>query len=180
MDIRFTLGIGRLLALFLLAIGISFVYAHSIKGLSDTDKKFVEDAYKGGLSAIALAEVAMTRTQDPSVKDFAKDMREDHSALNEALMQLAAREGLSLPKDMGENGRKEVETFSRMSGRDFDRAYIDYELKDHEGDLAQYSREVKEGSNPALKTIASRMVPKLEHHLSMAGEIGQKVGEKKA
>lgn len=180
MDRRMRPVIGILAMLLLIPFGISPAQAQNHKSLNHTDKKFVEDAYKDGLAAVSMGEVAATRTHNPAVRDFADRMVQDHEAANRELMQLSQKEGASLPKDMGSSYRNRIEKLSSMKRQDFDRAYMEQEVKDHKSDLKEYSKEVNDGANPALKSFASRTIPKLEHHLSMASTIDQKIGGSKA
>jgi putative membrane protein len=55
-----------------------------------------------------------------------------------------------------------------MSGTEFDRAYINDMVKDHESDVADFQKEADSGANPDLKNWASSTLPNLRDHLRRA------------
>ena len=60
-----------------------------------TPQQFVLDATAGGRMEVRLGEIALDKSQNPDVKQFAQRMVRDHSKANERLMTLADREGLT-------------------------------------------------------------------------------------
>src|SRR6478609_4440042 len=67
--------------------------------LSARDYKFVVDAAKGGMAEVTLGQLAAQKATDPSVKDFAQRMVQDHQKVNDELTKLAAQKGATLPAD---------------------------------------------------------------------------------
>ncbi|QPQ51724.1 DUF4142 domain-containing protein [Chryseobacterium indologenes] len=50
-------------------------------------------------------------------------------------------------------------------GKDFDKAYADLMVSDHQKDIEEFKKEASEGTETALKSFASKTLPILEHHL---------------
>jgi putative membrane protein len=76
--------------------------AHAPSGMddmqvSDADRTFVEKAGKGGLAEVKLGELAATQGGDDKVKDFAKHMIEQHSHVNQKLIDVAQSQGVQAP-----------------------------------------------------------------------------------
>ncbi len=63
----------------------------------DQTQQFVLDAITGGMKEVRLGEIALEKTQNADVKNFAEHMVRDHAKANEKLMKIAIDEGLSTP-----------------------------------------------------------------------------------
>jgi putative membrane protein len=48
-------------------------------------------------------------------------------------------------------------------------------VKEHEEDVAEFSKEVSGGQNPAIKDFATQTLPTLQDHLKEAREMRQNV-----
>src|SRR5215470_10307228 len=67
-------------------------------GCSSKDSStFLADAVQGGMSEVDLGRLAVEHASDPSVKDFAQKMIEDHSQANTQLKSVARQKGITLP-----------------------------------------------------------------------------------
>lgn len=64
--------------------------------LKRADRRFITKAAESSMKEVALSQLAQERATNPQVKSFAQQMVSDHGQLNNDLMQLAARKGVSL------------------------------------------------------------------------------------
>ena len=62
-----------------------------------TDQQFVYKAALGGQKEITLSQLALEKSQNDEVKNFAKKMIADHSQVGQQLAQIAQTKGLSVP-----------------------------------------------------------------------------------
>ncbi|AJP57681.1 hypothetical protein UC34_13155 [Pandoraea vervacti] len=138
------------------------------------DVEFVDKAQKAGKAEVQASQLAVQRSNNPSVKRFAQQMVADHSKANEALRQLAAKKGVAVPNDPGVN--PDVEALKGKKGREFDVAYLNLAGPDaHEQAVTLFQTEAEKGQDPDLKAFAQRTLPTLRHHLSEAREVSAKV-----
>ncbi len=137
------------------------------------DKEFVMKASAAGLAEVNLSTLARTRGGN-AVKEFAQHMLTDHTKANRELLALADKQSLTVAKEMDEKHTKLFEKLSKLDGAEFDRAYMEGMLKDHEEAVKLFEKESKEGSNEALKSWAGKTLPALKKHLEMAREIAKK------
>ncbi|MFL6417525.1 MAG: DUF4142 domain-containing protein [Bryobacteraceae bacterium] len=140
------------------------------------DKKFVKDAALGGLTEVELGKVAAQKASDPKVKDFAQKMVDDHTKANDQLKQAAAKSNIQIPGSLDSKHQSRIDKLSKLSGEDFDKAYIKDQLKDHQTDVREFTEEAQNGSDPNVKAFASSTVPILQHHLEMVKDLNK--GEK--
>jgi putative membrane protein len=137
------------------------------------EKRFVKDALLGGMTEVELGKVALEKASSDPVKQFAQKMIDDHSKANEDLKQLASKENINVSDSLDSKHQSRVEKLSKLSGADFDRAYIKDQLKDHQQDVQEFQQEAQRGTDPDVKSFASKTLPVLEEHLSMAKDLGK-------
>ena len=100
-----------------------------------------------------------------------RDRVKDHTAAGEELKQLAATKNISLPATMSADKQKEYDDLAAKKGAAFDRAYMEFMVKDHKEDIDEFAEAGKDSKDPDLKAWAAGKVPTLQHHLSSAESI---------
>jgi len=131
--------------------------------LSSVDKAFIKDAAKGGMMEVAMGRVAEKNATNSEVKTFGARMVKDHGKANEDLKGIAKEENVDWPAE------KEAGKWKS------DKDYMDAIVKDHEKDLAAFEKEAKNGSDPDVKSFASKTAKTVREHLKMAKEIDAKL-----
>ena len=89
-------------------------------------------------------------------------MVKDHSAANGKLKALASAKGITLPASLSEFEQKTKE-LSGKSDSDFDKAYVDDMIEDHQRDIKEFEEAVKNLKDPQLKTFATETLPTLKN-----------------
>ncbi|HSN19588.1 MAG TPA: DUF4142 domain-containing protein [Usitatibacter sp.] len=148
--------------------------------LSHSDRKFIEEAAKGGMAEVELAKLAQERASSPEVKQFARRMEQDHSKANEQLRTLAQEKGVTMPAGPRLAENHEVSKLSKLQGRDFDREYMDHMVKDHREDVKEFGKQAQKAKDPDVRSFAQQTSPKLEEHLQLAENADAAVGGKQA
>jgi putative membrane protein len=152
---------------------------HMDKGMakvSAKDKKFMMEAAMGGMEEVAMGKLAAANATDPDVKAFGQKMVDDHSKANDQLKQLAETKGVTLPADMDKSQHKDMDKLAKMTGMDFDHAYVKMMVKDHKKDVSEFAKESKSANDPDLKGWAGGTLPTLQDHLKMIEGIESKMG----
>jgi putative membrane protein len=153
----------------------------SSSSLDHADRKFVEEAAAGGMAEVEMGQLASQRAQSGEVKQFAQRMVQDHSKANDELKQVASSKGIQLPGQTDKSHQKKMDKLQKLSGADFDKAYMDDMVKDHKKDVKEFQKQSKSAKDADVKGFAAKTLPTLQEHLQMA-ENAQKAakGEKKA
>jgi len=137
-------------------------------GMRSRDRDFLMDAAMGGLMEVELGRVAAQQGSSDAIKQFGQRMVDDHGKANTELMTLASSKGITLPTSIDDKHREQVTKLSSMTGADFDRAYAKMMLKDHEKDVSEFEKESMKGGDADVKAFASKTLPTLQEHLTMA------------
>ncbi|HLY19536.1 MAG TPA: DUF4142 domain-containing protein [Bryobacteraceae bacterium] len=137
------------------------------------DKKFVQDAAMGGMTAVELGKLAAEKGSSDAVKQFGQRMVDDHTKATEELKKLADAKSINIPGSLDSKHRSRVDKLSKLSGAQFDKAYIKDQLKDHEQDVRDFQTEAQKGNDVAVKEFAAKTLPTLQEHLNMAKGINK-------
>jgi putative membrane protein len=137
------------------------------------DKKFVKEAAIGGLTEVELGKLALQKASDSNVKQFAQKMVDDHTKANDQLKQVASKENIQVPDSLDSKHQSHIDKLSKLSGEQFDKAYVKDQLKDHEKDVREFSNEAQGGNDPLVKSFASSTLPTLQEHLSMVKNLNK-------
>ena len=154
----------------LAAAGVSLVCGALAQGAAvpAPDRAFAEKAAAGGAAEVEGGKVAEQRASSDKVKQFGARMVQDHGKANEELKQIAGGKGLQLPSAPDAHHQQEMARLQKLSGAEFDRAYMDHMVKDHKKDIAEFRKQASSGKDPEIKAFAAKTLPTLEEHLKMA------------
>jgi len=167
----------------LLAVGVavlgSLAIAQTANRMTATDSTFVTKAAQGGMAEVKLGQLAEQKAMSPDVKNFGQTMVTDHTKANDELKALASSKGITLPSEIDSKDQATYDRLSKLSGAEFDRAYMKDMVSDHKTDVGEFKRQAVRGADVDLKAWAAKTLPTLEHHLQMAESVDAKVkGEK--
>ena len=152
----------------------SAILSKTSAGVTVADTTFLKKAASGGIAEVELGQLAVERASNPDVKQFAQRMVNDHTKANSQLKQVAAEEHIRLPQGLSARDKAIKDALAKLSGDDFDRAYMKDMVQDHRQDVAEFERESKSTQDPAVKGFAMQTLPTLRDHLKEAQRIAPK------
>ena len=138
----------------------------SKKMLKSADAKFAMKAAQGGMAEVKLGQLAADKATSPDVKAFGQQMVDYHTKANNDLKSTAESDNMTLPSDVDAKQQAMYDKLSKMSGTEFDKAYVKDMVKDHEEDVKEFQKEASSGTDPKIKDFASTTLPVLQGHLS--------------
>jgi putative membrane protein len=147
----------------------------TVSSLDPGDKDFMMKAAQGGMAEVMLGQIASSKGTSPDVKNFGNRMVSDHGKANDELKQLAQNKGMALPADVDDESKKMSDKLSTLSGKDFDKAYINGMVDDHEKDVKEFEKASTDAKDPDLKAWVTKTLPTLQDHLKMAKETKAKL-----
>jgi putative membrane protein len=153
---------------FALAVGMA---SPTLSVEESVDQKFAADAAKDSMAEVELGQLALNKSNDARVREFATRIIQDHSKANLQLESIAKSGNIVLPSEPGETLEKSMDKLSGLSGKNFDRAYVEDMVEDHEKAVKLFQQYQREGSNKELRAFAQQTLPVLQEHLHMAKTI---------
>jgi putative membrane protein len=131
----------------------------SAQGAKPTDPQIAHIAYTAGQLDIAAAKQAIDKTSSKDVKAFAEDMLRDHEAVNKQALDLVSKlkvkpEDNDTSKTLTKNADAKRAELAKLSGKAFDKAYIDNEVAYHKAvNSALETTLIPSASNADLKSL---------------------------
>jgi putative membrane protein len=145
--------------------------AQASSNLSAADQEFIKKAAEGGLAEVELGQLAMQKASSREVKSFGQRMVEDHGKASDELKKIAASKGFDLPKKPDAKNKATKDRLGKLSGQQFDSAYMTEMLKDHKDDIAEFRGERKTARDSDVRNFAVKTLPTLESQLKQAEKI---------
>jgi putative membrane protein len=140
------------------------------------DTKFLEKANQGNFDEIELAQLALKKSNNDDVKNFAQKMIHDHTMLMDNMKPFANEAGLQTPTHPSAAAEAEKLKLDVLSGDSFNKAYIKAMVADHSKDLAEFRNEAKTTGYPAFKNAVEQGEQVVREHLEMINQIAKKNG----
>jgi putative membrane protein len=139
--------------------------------VAPSDKKFVREAAQGGMAEVELGKLATEKASSDEVKKFGQRMVDDHTKAGNELKQIAGEKGIVVSQQLSAKDKMTKDRLSKLSGEQFDKAYMADMVKDHTQDVADFQKEANSGADSDVKNFAAKTLPTLQDHLREAKQI---------
>ncbi len=143
---------------------------------TSADKSFMEDASQGSLAEINFAKLALAKSQDKNIRDFATKMIHDHEMLIQQMKPLVVKYHVKPATGPSVKDRAIYEELKVKSGSDFDRAYVEAMVKDHDNDLKDFIKEANDTQLQDVKATVEKGETVIRGHAEMIDNIAHMGG----
>jgi putative membrane protein len=126
---------------------------------------------------IEAGQLALKKSNNPEVKKFAERMVTDHTAVNQAAVELVTKlkvtpQESEASKSLAAGGSTMRANLEKLEGAAFDRAYVDNEVAYHEAVIGVLDTQlIPSASNKELKDALVGAKPAFDAHLQHAKQI---------
>jgi putative membrane protein len=169
----------------LAALFASPLLAEEAKAAPPTDPQIADIAVTAHQIDIDRGKLALKKTKNAEVKQFAQQMVDDHGAGLKEAVALATRLGVkpeanATSKSLKDGAKKAGARLNKESGAKFDKDYIDTEAGFHEALIGAVKDVlIPNAQNKDLKQLLTDTVPTLEGHLQHAKNVQAQLGGSK-
>lgn len=129
------------------------------------DSLFAQVAATCGRAEVLLGQLGAQKASDHELKEFSQRMIEEHTKLNQELMDLAAQKRVALPRMIDPRSEFCIQNLQGEPTDTFDRCYARAQLALHMESVAAFKAQAQRGQDPEMKALAARALPKLKEHL---------------
>jgi putative membrane protein len=133
--------------------------------------QFLVKAADGGMAEVDMGNMANQKATNEKVKGYGAMLVKDHSAANEQVKALAAQRNVTLPATVSDDNKTRMDDVMKKTGKDFDKAYMDAMIKDHEKDIDMFKDASNKVNDAEVKAFVDNTLPKLQMHLDSARAI---------
>jgi putative membrane protein len=140
--------------------------------------------HMSNVQEISAGNLAQQRAQDVEVRNFGALMVRDHSNLDQQGSNMAQQLGVTPTTPsvansvLSSSAQAEMDMLNRASnGSDFDRAYVQSQVTDHQRTLAIVDASISGAQRAELRTmLRDRVRPAVASHLLMAQNLQGRIG----
>jgi putative membrane protein len=144
--------------------------ANGLLNVDEGTASFMVNVADVGMTEVKLGQMAKEKAHSKRVKEFGAMMVEDHTKAAAKLKDLAAKKNVTLPSKIGEDHQKKIDELSKLSGKDFDKKYMDMMEDGHESTVKDFEGKA-DNSDPDVKAFVNGTLPTLRMHLDSAKAI---------
>lgn len=142
--------------------------------LNGDAKVFTLNAATGGMMELEAAGIALKKSKNKIVKDFAARMLKDHGLANDELKKIADAKGLQLAQTLPTEMTGHLSELNGLADRAFDVQYMRMMINDHEKTMQLFTQGTAL-ADPDLKAFAVKTLALIREHYSAAVEIGKRI-----
>jgi putative membrane protein len=162
-----------------LALLSTFVLGAMAYAQAPTDPQIVGIVQTANRIDINQAKLALRKSTNAQVKEFANQMISDHTSLEKSVRDLAMKLGVKeetsgTAKQLKQQALEESKKLSGMKGKEFDREYAAHEIAYHQAVIdAATTTLIPNAKNAELKSALQGAAPLLQGHLQHAQQLQQ-------
>ena len=145
-----------------------------------TDQNVVAKLGGGDSAEVALGKLVASKATNAGVKSYAQMLVTDHSANAKQLAALVKKDSLTPQPPPGDNSATEnqqkLDKFQAMAkGMDFDTAFVNDAIADHQKEIDALTSAQASLTNADLKALIGKTIPVMQKHLDKAKELQGKL-----
>lgn len=164
---------------FFSALFLSFFLTYAVQAEDEkpSDAEITKIINATNEGEIEMAKIAKKKTKNAEVKTFADHMITEHTSNNKNSMQLVRKLNLKPVKnekseEMKKESEKALTKIKDLEGKEFDKAYIDSQVKMHSKVLSDLDEMlIPSAKNPELKAMLEKTKESVSMHLDQAKKI---------
>jgi putative membrane protein len=151
--------------------------ANAAAPMTWTDGQILQVVHTADQGEIEQAQLARVTAVDGRVKKFAAMMIKDHTTADDEASSMAKKlsvtfEPSTVSRNLDTDVRNSSNALQSKSGTDFDRAYIQTQINEHQSVLATIDNELMpHAQSTDVKNLLSKIRGKIMKHLEQAQEI---------
>jgi putative membrane protein len=132
----------------------------------------MQDLAHANASEIAAGKLAMEKSQNDQVKQYAQKLIDDHTQAQQELQKIADAKGVKLENEPDAKHKTMVKTMSALEGEKFDKMYLGQGgARDHKNTQQLLQKMQKQSKDKDLQALAQKIEPAVQQHLTMAQDL---------
>ncbi|ABF40790.1 conserved hypothetical protein [Candidatus Koribacter versatilis Ellin345] len=169
-------------SLFVSALAVATVLTLAPRGLhaqAPSDPQIAGVVQTANKIDIDTAHIALQKSKDAQVKEFANQMIADHTSLEKSVADLAKKLNVTpqdsdISKQLKQGAADEAKKLKSLSGKAFDQEYVSHEVAYHQAVIDAATKTlIPNAQNAELKSALQGAAPLLQGHLEHAQHLQQ-------
>lgn len=148
--------------------------------LADMDLQVLAHVHHVNQMEIDLGKMAQKSGSTQAVKAYGQMLERDHKSADKDLTAFARKQGVTIPMDKpkdeadqkdAKDSKEAVAHLKTLKGNDFDTAFLQMMVQDHEKEIAKLDAAIGGIQNQDLATILKDIKPALQKHADQARDL---------
>jgi predicted outer membrane protein len=135
--------------------------------LSQQDQTFLTQNAQTDQAEITTGQLAAQRGTTDEIRQTGQTLMSDHQQALSKVQGIAQRANVTLPNSPDSAQQQQAEQLKSASGQDFDRAYLQNEIKGHQTSINQTQQEISSGSDQQVIDFAKSYLQTAQQHLQL-------------
>lgn len=140
------------------------------------DDKFVREAVADNTLEVRLAQEAQKKATQNNIRQLSQWLLEEHNTMLNRWLSLASSNGMKLKPGMGKNHTAKAKKLEKLSGTDFDKAYLTMQIQNNQDYVEYFQKEGRAAHSAQVRNQAAADLPMIQRHLSEAKQLGNQLG----
>lgn len=140
-------------------------------GATESTEAVINGVALTDLYQIQAGKIAEAKGQSDAVKDFAKTMVADHTAMTNQMKHLFVATKVKVPTELGPRGQRMIEALNAAAPADFDKVYLNQQQAAQAAELAMLRVYAEGGESTDIKPAAAKRIPKVQASLDKVQEL---------
>jgi len=140
-------------------------------GATEATKAIINGVALTDLYQVQAGKIAETKAQSQDVKDFAKAMVADHTAMTNQMKHIFAATKVKVPTELGPRGARMIDALNAAAPADFDKVYLNQQQSAQAAELTVLRVYADAGESSDLKPAAEKRIPKVQATLDKVHEL---------
>jgi predicted outer membrane protein len=147
------------------------------QSLPAADEQFLQHAMNMTQAEIEGAKLGAEKAADPALKAFSSELVAKHEALSRRLQEEASRfRTPEVDPNAGHAWDDEIQRLKSLEGETFDREYISWQMRVHQGLVSLYQKQASDSPQTDLAKFAITTMNEIQGQFTVIKEAGAKVG----
>jgi putative membrane protein len=159
--------------------GLTMFLCASALAQAPSDPQIVQVVKTANKIDIDHAKIALRKSKNQQIKDFANQMISDHTSLEKSVADLSKKLNVTpqesdTSKQLQQQATDEAKKLRSLSGDAFDREYLSHEVAFHQAVIDAASKTlIPNAKNAELKSALEGAAPLLQAHMQHAQQLQQ-------
>lgn len=143
--------------------------------VTPAEQDFMMKTTEADLTAIDMARLALQKSDNKDVRDYANMIQSDHMSALEDLTDLMKDKNVSQPTTTRADVKKDLNMMNGLSGPEFDREFINRMVADQQKAIEMCQDQAQIAQDSDVKKYAEDLLPELQMHLEKAHRLQSKL-----
>jgi putative membrane protein len=145
--------------------------------MNGMDRNFVMNASEANMAEIELGQIAAMKSSTESVRAFGQMMVTEHQTALDELQTIADEKDVEMATELYAKHQQLKEQLNSLTGFQFDTAYMNNQVKDHQSTESLFETEISAGRDQQIKDYANKYLPHIQMHLHHADSISNTLNQ---